>query len=83
MLKTKQIFLMCDCSSHTLQLVYDENEQQLEASIWQLGRVNSKMSWKERARWCFHILKTGSPWADGVILNIGEIYKAKNFLDSL
>lgn len=36
-------------------------------TVWNRGRHGKVMTWKERFRWCWNILKTGSPWADDII----------------
>ena len=63
-------FITCECSTHALQVEYVKEDQNYNLCIWQYGHYGSvPMSWKERLRWCWRVLKTGNPWADSIILS--------------
>jgi hypothetical protein len=72
------LFLSCLCSSHVLQATVDEDKN-VEISIWQLGRTRS-LSWKERLRWIWRILRTGDPWADQILIDRKQGKSLEQFL---
>jgi len=63
------IVIKCECCSEALEIEYDSEMDQIELSMWYYSMCNGTLSWKERIRWCYHILKTGNPWCDHIILN--------------
>ena len=67
----KSRFYKCSCSSHLLEIdtSFRSDGEDTYFSIWELGRSSDRMSLLERIRWCFHVIKTGKPWADSVCLN--------------
>lgn len=73
------LFLKCECSTHCLEVEYLPEDKEYYFAFWNLGVYGKKMSWKERFRWCWQILKSGSPWADMVILNGKQLQKINNF----
>jgi len=62
-------FLKCECSSHALEVEYDEEYGQYSIATWHYGNFTRPFSFKEKIRWCWRILWTGNPWADSVILS--------------
>lgn len=64
-------FVKCTCGCQILEAeVYDygDGDKGVNFVIWARGRDGKKIySLKERLRWCWNILKTGSPWADDII----------------
>ena len=64
------LFVKCDCGADMLEITaYDEggNDNGFYFTFWHYGRINPVMTWKERFRWCWRILRTGDPWGDGII----------------
>jgi len=53
------------------------NSPSFNVSIWKYDRP---FSIKERLRWCYHILKTGNPWADHTILTTENAQRVANFI---
>jgi hypothetical protein len=68
-------FYKCGCSTHLLEIdtSFREEENEVYFSIWELGRNTDKMTIRERIRWCWRILTTGSPWSDSVILDEEQV----------
>ena len=68
-------FYKCTCHTHALEVdtSFRKDEGEVWFSIWERGRATDKLSWKERIRWCLHIIKTGNPWGDSVSLNEEQI----------
>ena len=47
---------------------YRDGDEGYNFVIWARGRDGKKIyGWREKIRWCWNILKTGSPWADDII----------------
>ena len=44
-------------------------------------RYKNSWSLKEKLRWFWNFLKTGEPFGDGVILEMSEVKRLKDFLD--
>lgn len=74
---TKEKFFHCDCyCSGVLAEVETETVEslpftvttQFSMSLYQrLGY--GKLSWRKRIEFLWHVLKTGEPWADSIIMN--------------
>lgn len=86
----KDLFLKCNCSTHAIQLQdldwnigKDDNApHDFAIAFWKMGRDGEvPMSFKERLRWCWNILKTGNPWADEVLLRVDDVKKLRQFAD--
>jgi hypothetical protein len=77
-MKENNLFVKCLCSAHLLEIQKDESE--FNFSIWRLGG-ESPFGFKERLRWAWHILKTGKPWADSVMVCEDDAAKIAGFLN--
>lgn len=83
------MFLKCSCQSHAINLAGPELEiekgepldNEWYLSVWYYGRQTKVMSWKERIRWIWRILRTGNPWADEIILNYPEMIQLKDYIE--
>ena len=63
-------YIQCACSSELISLEQWPEEKQIYLSIWERGyRYNNKLSFFERLRWCWWILRKGRPFGDCIILN--------------
>jgi hypothetical protein len=66
-------FYECDCHTEGLMISYEYEEDGLpciDIAFFQHGLDASKqLSFFERLRWCWHILKKGIPFRDMIILN--------------
>jgi len=88
--KIEEKFFKCSCYSHALEIVYmvekyenDKNSyEDFYFNLWEMGRGdNNIMSWRRRFRWMWHILKTGKPYTDGIILTKEQIIDIVKFLN--
>lgn len=79
-MKEKSKFLMCECYSHALFIEKYEHDEEVSISLFERAFNNRVLSWKERIRWCLHILKTGLPWTDYVLLSKENQKSLKEFL---
>lgn len=73
-------YIECDCGCSVICL-----EEDKEFDLFCLSVFNSpfrgKLSWKERIRWAFNLLKTGHPYTDMVVLDKEGLSKLKNFFN--
>ena len=80
---SEEIYLSCDCGSHVLHVVRDQDDTDIEPywyiSFFSWGhRVGHNVRDKIRLIW--HIVKEGHPYADDIILNNSEKKKLVEFL---
>jgi hypothetical protein len=77
----KSLFIKCNCGGcNVLEFNADDEMEQINVSIWFPSTGQSKLSKKERIRWCEHIMKTGNPWADHTIVNQQDAKRIVEFL---
>lgn len=67
----KSHFVKCMCSCQMLEVEkydYKDGDHGFNFVIWARDRHGKKIfGLKERFRWCWNIIKNGSPWADDII----------------
>jgi hypothetical protein len=66
----KSHFVKCNCGCQILEVErydYKDGDEGFNFVVWDRGRQGKRLRFKERIRWCWNILKTGSPWADDII----------------
>lgn len=83
MIKMKQLFVHCSCYSEGLEVSQFDDEKEVQISIWALKRSTNTLPWRERFRWVWHILKSGDPHSDMIILSQEDAIKVKNFLEEV
>jgi len=54
----------------------------LHISMWHRG-LRYPMDLREKLRWCWHILKTGKPWTDSIIVSRTQVLEITHFMESL
>lgn len=61
----------CECGTDGIHVEYDEKYKEYDFCIWtQSDRYSlGPLTWYDRLRFCYQILKTGRPWGDSVILS--------------
>ena len=75
-----KILIECDCHTHLLQVVYDEEDQEVYVSLFSLGKNGPRYSIFDKLRHIWEIIKTGNPYKDQICLNLDEINKLYEFL---
>lgn len=78
------LLLKCECSTHMLEIerfFESDNDQGFNFSIWHRSVHGKILSWKERFRWCWHIIKTGNLWSDAVIINNTNAQQIVNYIN--
>jgi hypothetical protein len=64
----KVIFVKCTCHSEGLMVEADEDS--LYLSIWERGYGHDNtLSWKQKLRYIWQILKHGKPYGDQIVLD--------------
>ena len=74
----KEKFIVCDCHSEFVRLIYDKEFEQFDLSIW--TQTSSKPTWKNKLRWIWRIIKDGTPYGDQIILNKDKAKELAEYL---
>lgn len=65
-MKTK--YIKCSCAGELISLE-KWDDHLICLSLWERGfKNNNKLTFGERIRWCWEILRTGKPFTDSVLL---------------
>jgi len=79
-----ELFVVCDCHSHAIVANrIDDNDygdHEYCLAFFERGYNGRIMTFKERLRWCWHILRHGNPWTDSVILDRAKAKRLAEFL---
>lgn len=81
-------FIRCDCFGHVLEvrremeLVDDKvTHQNFEICVWErYGERNMPLTIRERIRWCWWVLRKGTPWSDAVTISNEKAKSLANFI---
>lgn len=73
-------YFECGCSSEILRIEHVENDKFFELTFWKMARSPKIMTWKERIRWCWYILRNGTPFNDFFILSYDNAKALSKFL---
>lgn len=81
----QHLYIKCDCGGDLLELErYVEespSDRGFQIAFWDYGQWGrAPMSWKQRIRWCWNVLKTGCPWSDMVMINDEKALEISNFI---
>jgi len=80
MKKDNELHLTCSCHSHQLHIIKDDDIDVWYVSFWIRGYV-TETSWRYRLKCIWHILKTGRPYGDEVILEKKDIIELKEYIE--
>ena len=78
----RTLFIRCDCHSEVLVIDYDGVFKMIELSIFS-SLLTFKMSFWQKIRYIYQILKNGRPYTDQIILHKNQIDELKAFLNSI
>jgi hypothetical protein len=67
----KQEYISCNCDGEGMVISNDEDF--VYVAIFNYSRWSSIMSWKERLRWCWHIVRHGWIWNDEIVLSPSRV----------
>jgi hypothetical protein len=71
-IKTK--FIRCSCGSEAIVLDKYGDENYIDLSIWENGcNADNRLSWYQRFRWCWKIIKSGRPFGDQITLDFKSV----------
>lgn len=77
-------FIRCDCDSEVLVVRYDEEFESIDLCIYQShNSFCHKMSWYQKLRYIYQVLRYGQPYTDRIILQRQQMDELKGFLNSL
>lgn len=80
--KNKSLYLKCDCSCHLLEIEYDDDfDDSFCIALWSRGRQGEILSWRDRIRWIWNIIRTGNPWSDSIIINKTKAKEIINYIN--
>jgi hypothetical protein len=66
--RIKSLFL-CDCWSEGVTIELEKDDSLIEMAFWSAGRGPFATSLRERIRWCWHILTTGTYFNDEMCIS--------------
>lgn len=72
--------IKCACYHELFHLEWDEEFEQLNVSIWSPYSTDTRMSWRQRLRYCWRILTKGRPYGDQLILEKQHIAELVDYL---
>ncbi len=72
---------MCDCHSHGLVVERFDDEEEVYIALFERGLNGRKLSFIERIKWCWQILRYGNPWNDLIVLNKEKQKELAEFLN--
>lgn len=77
-------FIRCDCDSEILVLRYDSEFDMLDLCIYETRTsVKQNMSWYQKLRYIYQLIRYGQPYTDQLILKRDQIEELKGFLNSI
>lgn len=78
---TEPDFIPCSCSGEGISVSQDsEAPYDLFVNFWSNGFQGKRLSFWLRLRWCWDVLRTGTPWQDFMLLPQTQIPKLVNAL---
>lgn len=74
-------YIKCECGSELIVVEPDNDDAIIYMSMFEKGIDNNySMTLREKLRWCWHILTTGKPFTDELVLSYSEAKKLGNYL---
>ena len=82
--ENKTLFIPCDCRSEILMIEYDHEYKLADLAIYESYASHSnKMSFWQRIRYCWQVLRHNKPYADQIMLDNNQLKDLKSFLSTL
>lgn len=77
-------FIRCDCESEILVVRYDGEFDALDLCIYETQTsIKHNMSWYQKLRYIYQLLRNGQPYTDQLILKREQIEELKAFLQTV
>lgn len=74
-------FAKCCCGCSGVEIEDQTEDKEFFFSMWTYG-IDGVMDWKQRLRWCWNIIKTGTPWVDHTILSDVKAKEMAEFIQA-
>lgn len=71
-------FFECECKSHALSVYHDKEYDEFDFALWHITMTNNGIF--QRLRLCWHLLKSGNPYGDLVVMNSPQVKELINYL---
>ena len=76
-----ELHLKCSCGCHELHLEKDHEDDMWYGSLWLRG-YGEVPTWRYKLRCIWHIIKTGRPYGDEIVLEKKDLEELKKYVDS-
>lgn len=74
-------FELCGCKSEVLVLEYDQEIGLMDVAIYEHSiSFNQNMTWKQKLRYIWRVLRYNRPYNDQIVLDKSQIQNLKEFL---
>ena len=83
MSEDKSIFIECECHGEGLGVDYDFDDGYYYFSYWSRGFSTGKLSFWGRLRYILHLLLTGKPFNDELVLGRKRANELQEFLKDI
>ena len=81
-LKNNIHFELCGCKNEVLVLEYDQEIGLMDLAIYEHGvSIRNKMSWRQKLRYIWQVIKYNRPYNDQIVLEKNQIQNLKEFLN--
>jgi len=74
------LFTMCDCHSEGVAIEVDKDNKEVSLAFFKFGHDSNNLSFRQRINHAWHVIKTGQPYEDMVILNYQKANQIAAFL---
>lgn len=79
-MRDNEIFIKCKCSGEGMSVEHDPEDDTYYFAYWKSGFNPTDMDWRERLRYCWHVLRTGKAYTDELILSAEDVEELTKFL---
>jgi hypothetical protein len=77
---SKELLVRCSCACGVLGLIQWEDHDDLYVSIY---LSNPNLSWRERFRWIWHLVRGKKPFDDELIIDADGLARLKKYFKDL
>lgn len=79
-MRDNEIFIKCKCNGEGMSVEHDTFDNSYYFAYWKSGFRPVYMSWRERLRYCWHVIRTGKAYTDELILSQQDVDELHDFL---
>jgi len=73
-------FFDCSCGGEFIAIVKDSDDNLIDLGFFSFGSCDFSLPFREKLRWCWHILRKGRPYSDMVTMFPDEARKMGEYL---